>query len=124
MYGGGADYIHQEHAPEFASNYMYVFRLCFLYRKELRLKFLLIIILLSSTGLAFIFATGMQDIWVGRMSNLAEVRESEENSFSKIDPSVAMSAVSTAATETNDFIAPSILDESSATKANGTITHA
>ena len=57
-----------------------------LFRKSLRLKLLSISTILIGTGLSFIFATGMQDIWIGRMSTLVEVRPLEIDSTAYAQP--------------------------------------
>lgn len=46
--------------------------LIIVYRKALRAKLLATVSAMSVLGFIFIFATGMQDIWIGRMSLLAE----------------------------------------------------
>lgn len=56
---------------------IFLFSLLIFFRKEARLKFSLISTALGVSGLAFIFATGMQDIWIGRISQLADIRAVE-----------------------------------------------
>ncbi|MHC8309181.1 O-antigen ligase family protein [Pseudomonas sp. GT1P32] len=60
----------------------------FMFRKELRLKVVKIGTALGVAGVVFMFATGMQDVWTGRMSQLTEIRTGNLNDFYSRDPSL------------------------------------
>lgn len=53
---------------------LFLFALLMFFRKEQRLKLSLIFGTLATCSLMFIFATGMQDIWIGRISQLIAIQ--------------------------------------------------
>ena len=58
----------------------------FMFRKEMRLKVVKIGAALGVAGVVFIFATGMQDIWIGRMNQLTEIKTGNLKEFYSKDP--------------------------------------
>lgn len=60
----------------------------FMFRKEMRLKVVKIGTALGVAGVVFMFATGMQDIWIGRMNQLTEIKTGNLKEFYSKDPAL------------------------------------
>ncbi|WGK93153.1 O-antigen ligase family protein [Pseudomonas migulae] len=71
------------------------------YRKKVLPKFITILTTLSATGLIFIYSTGIQDIWIGRMSQLTALPASESNTRP-----IALISTETTPSDTSTFEAP------------------
>lgn len=78
------------------------------YRKKVLPKFITILTTLSATGLIFIYSTGIQDIWIGRMSQLTAVPASESNTrpINNIVEPDAFVSTETTPNDTSTFEAP------------------
>ncbi|MBD9586272.1 O-antigen ligase family protein [Pseudomonas sp. PDM03] len=74
------------------------------YRKEVLPKFITTLTALGAAGLIFIYSTGIQDIWIGRMSQLIALPTSELNNTSVdtiVEPDALISTTALSTPEQN-----------------------
>lgn len=105
---------------------LFLFTLLVIYRKANRLKLSAIFVTLAISSLSFIFATGMQDIWIGRISQLAAIQSVEIQQDPAEAPVTSSSDDSSAVTLTAEAApttAPAIITTETVTKNTSEIHH-